>query len=52
MRLYLLPLTMALISAAELQRGDALPELKGEFLTGKEAILPVVTCGPASPAAR
>ncbi len=45
MRLYLLPLTFALMAAAELKPGDTLPELKGEYLTGKQAILPADASG-------
>ena len=41
MRLFLLSLTMALlVNGADLKTGDALPELKGEYLTGKSAVLP------------
>jgi hypothetical protein len=45
MRLYMFPLAMTVIQAAALQPGDSLPELKGEFLTGKTAILPGVARG-------
>ena len=45
MKLYLLPLTLTFLGAAELKPGDMLPELKGEYLTGKEAVLPAVSAG-------
>ena len=44
MSLYLL-MTLTLASAAELKPGDALPELRGQYLTGKEAILPAAASG-------
>ena len=49
MRLFLLPLTATLLHAAsapaELKPGDTLPEIKGEYLTGKAVALPAAATG-------
>ena len=52
MRLFLSPLTMLtmamLSNGAGLKPGDVLPEIKGEYLTGKEALLPAAARGKAA----
>ena len=47
MRLFLIPLTVCFLQAAspELKPGDMLPDLKGDYLTGREAILPRAAAG-------
>jgi len=49
MKRYLLPFSLLLANssaaAGELQPGDVLPELKGEYLTGKPALLPASASG-------
>ena len=45
MRFFLLTMGFAVLFAAELKPGDTLPELKGEYLTGKEAVLPSAAKG-------
>ena len=48
MRFFLLLCLALAASGTELKPGDALPELKGEFLTGREAVLPGAARGKIS----
>lgn len=48
MSLYLIPLTLALVNATDLKPGDTLPVIKGNYLTGKEAVLPDAASGKAA----